>query len=564
MPSKSVTNSYPLSYAQEGFWILDQLNPGNPAYNTSTAFKLKGELDRDALEQSVDFLLARHESLRTTFPASNGVPRQYVSRRTGLGIEYTGLQNAPGKVLDTIVEETVTDRIRQPFLLDQEFLIRISVIQIHPDESILVITQHNIISDCTSLELLLEELGICYSAFVTNQIPVLAELTLTYPDYSIQQRQKLHGGSHLRKLAYWKSQLQDCPVLDLPMDGPRPRIQTFRGSSLEKTYPHEKTCQLQDAAIQNEVTLFMMLLAAFKVLLSKLTGQKDIVIGTPVSGRNQTETERMQGLFLNTLALRTKFPEDGSFKVLLTKIKEVALRAYAANIPFEKIIEEIQPERDSSRPPFFQVLINMFSESGQGLKMKELHVEKYSLAVNYTRLDIALYITHTSDGLGFTWTYNRDIFSGARIEEMTSQYLCLLDQIIENPEEQIDNLTLTTQSVHEFPGKVPITPNKKADRATPPEQELILQKTEESSHPTTTTEKKLAVILADALNTNRTNMLNTFFEMGGDSLLAAQVLNRIRDTFRVEMPLHLFFENLTTREMATAIAELQQRRDATI
>ncbi|MGB5706907.1 MAG: condensation domain-containing protein [Arenicellales bacterium] len=560
MPSKSITNLYPLSCAQEGFWILDQLNPRNPAFNTSAAFKLKGRLHRDAVEQSLDFLLARHESLRTTFPVSNGVPYQYVNKHAELGIEYIDLQNTPDKALDATVEEAVTNRIRQPFRLDQELLIRIWVIQVHPGESILVITQHNIISDCTSLELLLEELGICYSAFVTNQIPVLSELTLTYPDYSIQQRQKLDGRGYLRKLAYWKSHLQDCPALDLPMDGPRPRIQTFKGSSLKETYPQEKTGQLQNAATQNEVTLFMMLLAAFKVLLSKLTGQKDIVVGTPVSGRNQTETERMQGLFLNTLVLRTKFPEDGSFKALLTKIKEVALRAYAANIPFEKIIEEIQPERDPSRLPFFQVLINMFSESGQGLKMKELHVEKQSLAVDYTRLDIALYITHTSDGLGFTWTYNRDIFHRARIEEMASQYLHLLDQIIESPEEQIDNLILITQKTHESLENVPLSSNRTADRAALSEPEQTFLKTEESSYPKTTTEKKLVGILADVFHINAANMLNTFFEMGGHSLLAVQLLNRVRDTFRVELPLHFFFENPTIREMATMIEELQQNQ----
>jgi len=562
MPLKSITNSYPLSYAQEGFWILDQLNPGNPAFNTSAAFKLKGRLHRDALEQSLGFLLARHESLRTTFPASNGVPNQCVSEQAELGIEYIVLQNTPDKVLDATVDEAVINRIRQPFRLDQELLIRISVIQVHPDESVLVITQHNIISDCTSLELLLEEFGICYSAFVTNQIPVLSELTLTYPDYSIQQRQKLDGRSHLRKLDYWKSHLQDCPVLDLPMDGPRPRIQTFKGSSLKETYSQEKTDHLQNAAIQNEVTLFMMLLATFKVLLSKLTGQKDIVVGTPVSGRNQTETERMQGLFLNTLALRTKFPEDGSFKALLTKIKEVALRAYAANIPFEKIIEEIQPERYPSGPPFFQVLINMFSESGQGLIMKELHVEKHSLAVDYTRLDIALYITHTSDGLGFTWTYNRDIFNGARIEEMASQYLHLLDQIIESPEEQIDNLILMTQITHEPLESVPLSSNRTVDRAALSSPELTLLKTEESSYPKTITEKKLVGILADVFHINAANMFNTFFEMGGHSLLAVQLLNRVRDTFRIELPLHFFFENPTIREMATVIDELQQNQDS--
>lgn len=443
--------SYPLSYAQERFWLLDQLHPGNPAYNISQAFRIKGHLCRDSLDKSVHFLLNRHESLRTTFLAPIGIPRQEINEPNQFKIEYIDLRGTPEEALDAAVDEVIQRQSQHSFQLDQKYLIRVLVIQARTDESILLIVQHHIISDGTSLSLLTEELGNCYSAFVTNRTPELPNLPLTYPEYSIQQRQKLETEDQQKMLAYWVSNLKKCPVLNLPTDRTRPKIQTFNGTQYKQKYDQDRTLQLRNLATESNGTIFMLLLTAFKVLLGKLSGQNDIVVGTPIAGRNHLNIQNMQGLFLNTLALRTRFCESSSFKALLEEVRDVALQAYSSmDIPFEKIIEAIQPERDPSRPPFFQVLINLFPRGENNLKMHDLKVERLDKIRDYAKFDITLYISMVPDGLDLTWAYNRDLFDKVRIEQMAAQYSYLLDQVLLNPEQRIDHLSLVTPAARDL------------------------------------------------------------------------------------------------------------------
>jgi amino acid adenylation domain-containing protein len=434
-------SEFPLSYPQERFWLLDQLYPDNPAYNMGKVFLLKGLLNEEALQKSFNYLHARHEALRTTFPAPEGIPYQKVNPVTELKVEFIDYQPEPDQV-----PKAVDQAINRLYQLDRDCLTRPTVFKFAPDQSVLLVAQHHIISDATSAGLLLNELGACYDAFCEGTEPDLPALTLTYSEHSREQRTKLAEPGMLDKLAYWEASLKDAPILDLPTDRPRPKIQTFDGKRYQHIYPPENIKQLRMLGAKNGVTLFMMLLAAFNILLHKLSRQSDIIVGTPIAGRNRVATEKIQGLFLNTLALRTKFPEDKSFQALLAAIKSTALQAYSRmDIPFEKVIETLQPPRDQSRPPFFQIMINMFPEGAQPLKMNGLQVEPYPHVRESAKFDITLYLSDSpTDGLNLSWAYNTGLYDEARIAQMAAQYTHLLDQILTNPETSIDDLTLIT------------------------------------------------------------------------------------------------------------------------
>jgi amino acid adenylation domain-containing protein len=430
----------PLSYPQERFWLLDQLHPGNTAFNLARVFSIKGELDREVLQESFNILCARHEALRTAFPSPQGAPYQNIQAKGQLIIEYSDLSTEPDGLLEYIDKITNTH-----YRLDQDPLTRIHLIQTSPDEAVLIIAQHHIITDGTSFELLLSELGVCYDALIQGRQPDLPELTLSYSEYSIQQRAQLIEPKMHEKLTYWESNLLNAPALDLPADRPRPRNQTFNGALCNYEYPPEKLQQLHRLGAENVASLFMVMLTAFYALLHKLSSQDDFVIGTPITGRNRIETEKMQGLFLNTLALRMQLPGRATFRSLLETVKGTALNAYnAVEIPLEKIIETLQPERDQSRQPFFQVMINMVPKDTQTLKLSGLEVKDYPYFKPEAKFDIELYIRRTAEKNYLSWAYSTDLFDQVRIEQIAGQYTHLLDQILANPDIAVDELTLVT------------------------------------------------------------------------------------------------------------------------
>lgn len=430
----------PLSYPQERFWLLDQLHPGNTAFNLARVFSIKGRVDRDILQECFNILFSRHEALRTTFPSPQGEPYQRIQDSGQLIIEYSDLQTRPDAILKTI--DAITDA---PYKLDQGPLTRIHLIQTGPEEAILLIAQHHIVTDGTSFELLLNELGVCYDALINGQQPEFAELPLSYSEYSLQQRTKLTEPMMREKLAYWKTSLQNSPALDLPTDRPRPKIQTFYGAAYDYEYSQEKLQQLHKLGAENVASLFMVMLTSFYILLHKLSGQNDLVIGTPIAGRNQIETEKLLGPFINTLALRVQFPDRPTFRSLLETVKRSALNAYSAvEIPFEKIIEILQPERDHNRQPFFQVMINMVPAQSRTLKLSGLEVDDYPYFKQEAKFDIELYILRSANSICLSWVYNTDLFDPPRIEKIADQYAHLLDQILGDPDVDIDALTLVT------------------------------------------------------------------------------------------------------------------------
>ena len=339
--------SIPLSFAQQRLWFLDQLEPDSPAYNFPVALKLDGDLDKPALKKAIDTLVLRHEGLRTTFPESNGEPVQSIAPDLTIKLEEIDLVNESADTLHALL----TDRSRQPFDLADGPLLRTSLIQLSENKHVLLLATHHIVSDGWSLQVLMHELATLYNGFRRpGSVPELAQLPVQYADFAAWQRSWFSGPELQRQLDFWRGQLSSAPtVLNLPTDWPRPNEQTYHGAGEIRWQSRELMDRLKTIARDQGCTLYMVLLAAFDALLSRYAGEDDIVVGTPIAGRNRTELEGLIGFFVNTLALRNDLSGDPTFAALLDRVRKTAVDAYAhQELPFEKLVEELQPERATS------------------------------------------------------------------------------------------------------------------------------------------------------------------------------------------------------------------------
>ncbi len=349
LPQSQESNSFALSFSQQRLWFLDQLEPGNAAYNLSAAIRLKGTLRLDVLEKSLNEIVRRQESLRTTFITVDDKPVEIINPSLLLHIPVTDLHKLSADLQEMEVQKLLTVEATIPFDLSQGPLVRASLLMLSETEYAFLLTMHHIISDGWSMSIFMRELRILYKALCLGQAPQLPELTIQYADFAEWQQQWLKGNRLEDQLAYWREQLSGpLPVLDLPTDHSRPKIQTFNGSVESLTLSEELTGQLKDLQSRKEdCTLFMLLLAAFDLLLYRYSGQTDIIVGSPTAGRKRTELENLIGFFLNTLVLRTKLDGDPSFTELIGRVREVALQAYAnQDIPFERLLEGLHIERD--------------------------------------------------------------------------------------------------------------------------------------------------------------------------------------------------------------------------
>src|SRR5215211_2833432 len=351
--------SFP-SLAQQRLWLLQQLEPEDTSYNIHRAIRVKGSLDVGALQKALGAIVARQEALRTTFAVVDGTPLQVISPALEVPLPVEDLSSLPGVEREEAVQQWVHEAERKPFDLELGPLFRAGLLRLGEEEHVLLVTMHHVVSDGWSLGVFWRELGALYGAFVRGEPSPLEEPPVQYADYALWQRQWLTGEVLEEQLGYWKDQLAELPVLELPTDHPRPAVQTHRGARRSLTLPESLTRSLKELSRQEGTTLFMVLLGAFQALLARYSGQEDIAVGSPIAGRNQAETEELIGFFVNTLVMRTDLSGDPSFREVLSRVREVALGAYDhQDLPFEKLVEELQPERDLSRTPFFQVFFNM-------------------------------------------------------------------------------------------------------------------------------------------------------------------------------------------------------------
>ena len=439
--------SIPLSFAQTRLWFLDQLQPNSAFYNIPLALRLSGQLNIAAIEFSINEIIQRHEALRTNFTTQEGQPVQIIASTLNLKLLVVDLLYLPESSREIEAQQLAFEEANRPFNLEREPLVRGTALQLGETEYILVLTMHHIISDGWSLGLFVRELTELYKAFCTGSSPVLPLLPVQYADFAVWQRQWLSGEVLKTQLHYWKEQLKNLPnLLQLPADRPRKAIQTFQGGYYYAAFDRELSAKLSALSKRSGVTLFMTLVAAFQVLLYRLSGEDDIVVGTPVAGRNRQEIEGLIGFFVYTLVLRTNLGGDPCFEELLGRVREVALQAYThQDLPFEQLVQTLQPTRDLSYTPLFQVMFALDDALVPAVKLPELTVSSYSVEIGTAKFDLTLSMENTADGLAGVWEYNADIFDKATIARMAGHFQTLLEAIVANPQQKVSSLRLLTE-----------------------------------------------------------------------------------------------------------------------
>jgi amino acid adenylation domain-containing protein len=436
-----------LSYAQTRLWFLDQLEPNSAFYNIPVALRLQGHLNQSALTQSLEEIIQRHEALRTNFITVNGQPNQVIQTVTNWAVSVIDLQHLSPKEQEIAAKKLVKEQAFKTFDLGKEALVRATLILLNNNEYWLLLCLHHVISDGWSMGVLIEELTALYNAVNQGQPSPLKPLPIQYADFAIWQRQWLQGEVLENQLNYWKKQLADAPTfLPLPTDKPRPAVQTFTGAHQEFQLSLELTQKLTELSQQQGVTMFMTLLAAYGILLYRYTGQSDILIGTPIANRNRREIESLIGFFVNTLVMRTDCSENPSFQELLMRVREMSLGAYAhQDLPFEMLVEALQPERNLSHTPLFQVMFALENTPLSKIELMDLTIDSLPLEGETAKFDLTLSMQNTETGLMGVWVYNTDLFNSETIEKMNGHFLTLLEGIITNPSERVSQLPLLTK-----------------------------------------------------------------------------------------------------------------------
>ncbi|HEX8189578.1 MAG TPA: amino acid adenylation domain-containing protein [Pyrinomonadaceae bacterium] len=442
-----------LSFAQQRLWLLDRLAPGSAAYNLPAAVRLRGPLDAGALGRALDEVVARHEALRTTFAEEDGLPFQVIAPRLEVALQVTDLGELPAGGREAEARRLAGEEMARPFDLSAGPLLRARLLRLADDDHVALLTMHHIVSDGWSQGVLVSELSALYAAFSAGEASPLAELPIQYADYAAWQREYLTGEVLESQLSYWRGQLAGVPALELPTDRPRPAVQTFRGARQGFLLDAELSRALREWSRSEGVTLFMTLLAAFHVLLSRYTGQSDIAVGTPVAGRDRLETEGLIGFFVNTLVVRAAVGGRGlTLREAVRRVRASALGAYAhQDLPFEKLVEELEPTRDLSRQPLFQVMAVMQNMPGGRLEMGGVELEGFGGEGEggeggAAKFDLTLMAEELGDGrLAVGFEYNRDLFDAWRIERMGRHYERVLGELVRDAGQEVARVELLTE-----------------------------------------------------------------------------------------------------------------------
>ncbi|WP_164003067.1 condensation domain-containing protein, partial [Pyxidicoccus caerfyrddinensis] len=450
----------PLSFAQQRLWFLDQLEPGSAFYNVPVAVKLNGTLDLQALERSFEALVHRHESLRTVFRTENGLPVQVIEHGMQARLELVDLGSLPEVARAAEAKRLAGQEAQRPFNLEQGPLLRVTLLKLSEQEHVLVLVMHHIVSDGWSMGILVREVVALYEAYALGRQPALPELAVQYADYAVWQREWLKGEVLEAQLAYWKQQLTGAPrALELPTDKPRPAVQSFRGDTRSFQWPKGLGEAVKALAQREGATPFMVLLAAFQTVLARYSGQDDVSVGTAIANRTRAETEGLIGFFVNTLVLRTRLDGNSTFRELLGQVREMTLGAYAhQEVPFERLVEELQPERDMSRGPLFQVMFVLQNAPGSAVSLPGLTLEAAESSGKTSKFDLTLGMGESEEGLSGGLEFNSDLFEPDTIERLLGHLRVLLESAVSNPGQRLEDLPLMGEQerrrlVEEWSGK---------------------------------------------------------------------------------------------------------------
>jgi amino acid adenylation domain-containing protein len=448
------TSELPLSFAQQRLWFLAQLEPNNPFYNIPAAVRLQGQLNYKALQQTFDEILRRHEALRTNFQTVEGQAVAVISQTKPLILPIIDISELPLAQIEVEIRQQAAQEAQQPFDISSDYLLRVKLLRLDAQEHIVLLTMHHIASDAWSIDVLVQELAKLYPAFCNQQPSLrdatrtpLTELPIQYVDFAAWQRHWLQAQVLETQLSYWLKHLENAPkVLELPIDYPRPAIQTYRGATYSFELSKELSASLNKLSQQQGSTLYMTLLAAFQTLLWRYTGQEDIVVGSPIANRNRAEIEGLIGFFVNTLVLRTNLAGNPSFEELLKQVREVALGAYAhQDLPFELLVEQLQVERSLSHTPLFQVMFVLQNASMSVLELPGLTLTQLESDSDTAQFDLTLSMTETELGLVGSFEYNTDLFAQSSIQRMVGHLQTLLEAIVANPQQRLSDLPLLTE-----------------------------------------------------------------------------------------------------------------------
>ncbi|HKG81124.1 MAG TPA: amino acid adenylation domain-containing protein [Pyrinomonadaceae bacterium] len=450
LQSVSREGPLPLSFAQQRLWFIDQLEPGNPFYNLPIARRLRGTLNVEALREALTEIVRRHEVLRTSFTSIDGQPLQVIAEPKPLHVPVTDLSDLPLDEREAETRRQLHKELRQPFDLQCGPVFRVQLLKLTEDEHVLLLTLHHVAGDAWSMGVLFRELSALYNAFSEGRPSPLAELPVQYADYAAWQRQYLQGEVFDQQLNYWKEHLGGAPgLLELPSDRTRPAVQTYKGASMTFSLPKELSLELKQLSQREGVTLFMTLLAAFQVLLSRYSGQEDIVVGSPIAGRNRKETEALIGLFVNTLALRVDLSGEPTFQQVLAGVRKICLGAYAhQDIPFERLVEELRPERSLSHQPLFQVMFHLQEAEREQVFLNGLNQQGLNQKLETAKFDLLLAMDN-GETLGGLISYNTDLFDAETVRRMWGHFQQLLQSAVLAPEQRIGELQLLTAAEHQ-------------------------------------------------------------------------------------------------------------------
>jgi acyl carrier protein len=432
----------PLSFAQQRLWFLDQLEPGSAFYITSRALWLDGPLEVAVLERTLTEVVRRHEVLRTAFPVEEGRAVQRIAPAAYVAMPRVDLSALPGAAGEEEVLRLAAEDARRPFDLAQAPLLRVTLLRLAADRHALFFGMHHIACDAWSLGILVREVGTLYQAFREGRPSPLPELPVQYADFSHWQRHWLRGETLETHLEYWHRRLvSPLPRLPLPGERERPAGPSYRGGRAAFLLPAELSAALAELGRSQGATLFITLLAGFKATLARLTGQEDLIVGTAIAGRNRMEIEGLIGFFINMLPLRTDLSGNPTFLEILARVREVALGAYAhQDLPFDKLVEELQPERDSGAAPFFRVAFGFQNAPMDDLVLPGLRFTAIPVESEAARFDLTIWAWEQDGRLGLQWTYGTDRFDAAAIERLHGSFAALLESAVASPGARLKDL----------------------------------------------------------------------------------------------------------------------------
>ncbi|MFG2908408.1 condensation domain-containing protein [Kitasatospora sp. NPDC048286] len=538
----------PLSFAQQRLWFLDRLRPGRPDHNVPTAVRLRGRLDEGALTRALTEIVRRHEVLRGRIVDSGDGPCHVTEPVETFVPAITDLTHLPAERAWRRARGLVAADTATPFDLGTAPMLRARLIRVAPDDHLLVLVIHHIACDGWSLSVLWQEFSAGYGAAVHGRPAALAELPVQYADFAAWQRSHQDGTALRDQLSYWREHLAELSPSALPTDRTRPAVWSGRGDQVEIEISAGLTDRIRALGRAHEVTPFMTLLAAFQVLLARCTGQDDVTVGTPISGRTRIEVEPLVGFFVNTLVLRTDLSGDPDFTDVLARVRRCAVEAYAhQDVPFERLVQELRPERDLGRHPLVTVMFQLEDPPALPSGLPGLDVSDHPIPNVVAKFDVEVSLTDLGDRFAGVIRYAADLFDHDTVRQLCEGFRALLDHLADSPERPVSAWETppalrVSRPAPATPTGRPAAPRPEADRAGAP-----------ATGTETETELLVLETWAEVLGVTPDGVHSDFFELGGHSLLASKVMSRLGRALDLELPVVLLFHHPTVAELADGI-----------